>query len=655
MGLYKSFDNDIEEVDIIIAGGGTAACVIAGRLTEADPGLSILVIEGGADNFNDPDIVTPAMCAKHLSPDSKTTMFYKAVRSQYLADRESIVPAGEVLGGGSSINFMMYTRAQREDYDSWKTPGWTTDELLPYLRKLETYDGPGDPALHGTSGPVRVSSGTYRTASFEDDFLRAAAAAGSREVENLQDLDFNDGFQRWRRFVSPGGRRSDAAHAYVHPRLRDGRHPNLHVLVESHVVRVLFEDDDDDDDDGQEASGGGGDGGGAVRTKRACGVEYTPNPRFQGPASSPQPQPRPRPKRTVRARRLVIVSCGACGSPLVLERSGIGGAAALARAGVPLVQDLPGVGHDYQDHQLMLYPFRMSLRPHETLDDLMSGRLSLAEARERRDPRLGWNSVDIAGKVRPTEDEVAGLGDAFGEAWARDYRDKPNRPLVIMAPIQMYVGPAEFGTEPGQYITMATCTTYPYSRGRLHITGPSLDDPLDFDVGYFGDPGAVDLAKHVWAYKKMREIVRRMRTYRGEVTGCHPPFAASSKAACVRLDMDDDGHGHDDDAQHNSNAAVAAAAAIEDIAYTAEDDGVIAQFLREKVNTTWHSLGTAKMAPRAELGVVDAGLGVYGVRGLKVADMSVAPENVGANTNSTALLIGEKAADIIIKELGLQG
>ncbi|RFU27989.1 hypothetical protein B7463_g8348, partial [Scytalidium lignicola] len=92
----------------------------------------------------------------------------------------------------------------------------------------------------------------------------------------------------------------------------------------------------------------------------------------------------------------------------------------------------------------------------------------------------------------------------------------------------------------------------------------------------------------------------------------------------------------------------------ERISYSAEDDKAIEQHVRETVATTWHSLGTCKMAPREKGGVVDANLSVYGVKGLKVADLSIPPENVGGNTNNTALMIGEKAADIFIRELGLR-
>ena len=181
---------------------------------------------------------------------------------------------------------------------------------------------------------------------------------------------------------------------------------------------------------------------------------------------------------------------------------------------------------------------------------------------------------------------------------------------------------------------MTVFTGYPYSRGSIHITGPELDDKLDFTTGFFSDPQGVDIKKHVWAYKKQREIFRRMETYRGELASSHPPFAPDSKAACVELQ----------DGLRNN---------VQDIEYSAEDDEVIEDFLRKNVGTTWHSLGTCKMAPQEEKGVVDANLSVYGVEGLKVADLSIPPRNVAGNTMSTAVAIAEKAADIFIKELGL--
>jgi alcohol oxidase len=191
------------------------------------------------------------------------------------------------------------------------------------------------------------------------------------------------------------------------------------------------------------------------------------------------------------------------------------------------------------------------------------------------------------------------------------------------------------GVPPGQYFGVTVFTVYPRSRGHIHITGPDPDDPADFYTGFFSDKNSVDLKKHRWTYKKQRELVRRMGVFRGEYQGFHPAFTAESKAAISEEKLE--GPLMD----------------IKDIEYSAEDDAVIDKFSRENVGSTWHSLGTCKMGPREKNGVVDADLNVYGVEGLKLADLSIAPKNVAANTGNTAMVIGEKAADIIIKELGL--
>lgn len=116
--------------------GGTAACVVAGRLAEADPKLSILVIEGGQDNRGVSSVEHPIFYLENLLPTSTTALFYQGNESKNLAGRAPIVPSGGTLGGGSSINFMLYTRAQRSDFDSWNTPGWSGDEIYPFLKKV---------------------------------------------------------------------------------------------------------------------------------------------------------------------------------------------------------------------------------------------------------------------------------------------------------------------------------------------------------------------------------------------------------------------------------------------------------------------------------------------------------------------------------------
>lgn len=81
-------------------------------------------------------MVNPALFLTHLQPTSKTAIFYKGNKAPQLGDREPIVPSGGMLGGGSSINFMMYTRAQRPDFEAWNTPGWGPDDVFPYMKKV---------------------------------------------------------------------------------------------------------------------------------------------------------------------------------------------------------------------------------------------------------------------------------------------------------------------------------------------------------------------------------------------------------------------------------------------------------------------------------------------------------------------------------------
>ncbi|RYP57265.1 hypothetical protein DL769_009591 [Monosporascus sp. CRB-8-3] len=596
MPIHTDLPLDIDTVDVIIAGGGTTGCVIASRLSDADPSLSILLIEAGPNNYGDPTIVTPFLFISHLAPGSKTMSFHKGNKSKFLADREPIVPTARVLGGGSSVNMLMYSRGQRSDFDSWNVPGWSAEDLIPYMRKAETYHSDDPKRVHGTDGPIHISQGTFSATRSQDAFVEAAAQQGWKEVADLGDLESVNGVQRAKRYISPNGKRQDAAHKYLHPRLQGGERPNLHVLVQAQVISVTF--------DG----------------KKASGITYQPS-------VTPEAGP-----RTVKARKLVVLSCGACGTPLVLQRSGIGDKAILERAKITPIVELPGVGDGYEDHHTMSYIYRSDLASDETLDGILNGGFDIPAMMQRNDKLLGWNCLDMTGKLRPSDGDVTSLGPGFREIWDRDFKQHPDRPLSLVVLVN---GGAEPVGEPGQFFSISAFTAYPYSRGHIHITGPGLDDPVDFEPGLLSDPEGVDILACRWVYKKQREIARRMKVYRGEVASMHPPFSPDSEARPTKSNEPPSGD-------------------TLDIKYSAEDDAVIDQWIREHVSTPWHSIATCKMAPLSEKGVVDGSLSVHGVEGLKIADLSIPPVNVGAHTNATALAIGEKAADIFTKELGLK-
>ncbi|KAI0727744.1 glucose-methanol-choline oxidoreductase [Fomitopsis betulina] len=127
------------EADIIIAGGGTTGCVVAGRLAAADPSLRIAIIEAGPPTLDDLAHMQPARYLNHLLPGSVTMKFNVGKESADLGGRAPLVPCGQCLGGGSSVNFVMYTRPSPSDYDDWETvwgsEGWSSRELIPLLKK----------------------------------------------------------------------------------------------------------------------------------------------------------------------------------------------------------------------------------------------------------------------------------------------------------------------------------------------------------------------------------------------------------------------------------------------------------------------------------------------------------------------------------------
>ncbi|KAH8764950.1 hypothetical protein F5883DRAFT_421663 [Diaporthe sp. PMI_573] len=399
------------------------------------------------------------------------------------------------------------------------------------------------------------------------------------------------------------GKRQDAAHAYLHPRLQDGDHPNLHVLVGSQVTRVIL-------DEG----------------KRATGVEFRPNPELMDDPTAAKPA-----TGAVRTRKMVVVTAGAFGSPAILERSGIGDREVLQHACVPIVAHLPGVGHGCQDHQTSLYTYKADMPPEDSWESIYNGTRQIPELLANNDKILSWNGVDAAAKIRPTATEVDSLEPRFRQAWDQDFKDIKSKPLISMILVTGILGdPTPF--PPDEYFTICTYTTYPYSRGHVHITGPNIDEDVDFKTGYLSDADDIDLKAQVWAYKKQRRVAQGMRFFGGDIPEQHPAFPEGSKVSSLLEETGGNGSTIDGE-------------------YRPEDDVAIEDFLRTRVGTTWHPLGTCKMASVQQMGVVDENLSLYGVKGLKVADLSIAPKNVAGNTMSTALMIGERAADIFIREL----
>ncbi|WOH53385.1 GMC family oxidoreductase [Bradyrhizobium sp. sBnM-33] len=290
----------MQEYDYIVAGGGSAGCVLASRLSE-DPGVRVLLIESGQRD-SDKYIHIPATFFKVLEK-GRDALFYFSEPEKGLNGRPSIVPQGHVLGGGSSVNAMVYIRGSRQDYDTWAQMGcrnWGYEKVLPVFRDLENNQRLSG-EFHGTDGELTVSDRSYGH-PLSWAFIRAAQEVGIPYNE-----DFNGARQEGVGFyqtTTSRGRRRSSAEAFLR---KAERRSNLTVRTASRVHQVVFEG------------------------RRANGVLLDDG-------------------STIRARREVILAAGALATPKILQLSGIGPAAHLREHGIEVVVDLPGVGENYQDH-----------------------------------------------------------------------------------------------------------------------------------------------------------------------------------------------------------------------------------------------------------------------------------------------------------------
>jgi choline dehydrogenase len=503
-------------VDVVVIGSGSAGAVVARRLVDA--GASVLVLEAGEPGTN-PAIHDPARLFELW--DSEQDWGYRTVPQAACAGRELHLPRGKVLGGSSALNGMIYARGHRSDYDTWAylgNAGWSYDDVLPLFKRSEDFDQ-GASEYHGVGGPLNVLS-RYEPHPVIASCVGAAQEAGVpfNEDHNAETLDG----VAYAQLNVKDGVRHGVAEAFLHP---VSTAPNLTLLTRAPAHRLLI------------------DGG------RCVGVEFLRDGTVQ----------------RVHAEHEVVVCAGTIESPKLLMLSGIGPGADLARLGIDVVVDLPGVGGNLHDHVL---------------------------------------SPVIFGASKPVPGTQAGLQPLHGHLFWRSRSGlvAPDiQPLFFHLPLY-----AEGMDGPPDGFTLMAGLIRPVSRGSLRLAS---DDPRDaplIDPAYL--TREADLEGMVASIELCREIGRQDALAEWTDAELYP-------GGNVRT------------------------------------DGELRKYLRETAITYHHQVGTCRMGVD-ELAVVDPELRVHGIDGLRVADASVMPFVTSGNTHAPAVMIGERAADLVGAALG---
>ncbi len=327
---------DFGSFDYVIAGAGTAGCLLANRLS-ANPTRRVLLLEaGGKDDWIWFHIPVGYLFA---IGNPRADWMFETVAEAGLGGRTLPYPRGKVIGGCSSINAMVYMRGQAADYDGWRQlglSGWGWDDVLPYFLRHEDHAAPsGD--HHRAGGEWRVEHPRIRW-DILDALRQAGATAGIAPID-----DFNAGDNAGSSYFQVNqraGRRVSSARAFLKPALK---RPNLRLETGVEVERLSFEG------------------------KRATGLTFR----------------RGGERFAVRAEGEVILATGAVGSPKLLQLSGIGDAERLAALGIPVLHDLPGVGANLQDH--------LQIRPVFKVDGVRTLNLDYANLGRR-----AWMAIEYA-------------------------------------------------------------------------------------------------------------------------------------------------------------------------------------------------------------------------------------------------------------------
>ncbi len=532
-----------DSYDYIIAGAGSAGCVLANRLS-ADPNIRVLLLEAGGPDDN-PWIHIPVGYFKTLH-NPETDWCYETEPDPGLNGRSLEWPRGKTLGGSSSINGLLYIRGQSQDYDYWRqlgNTGWSYDDVLPYFKRSENNERGGDDH-HGQDGGLSVSN-MRAERTICDAFIDAAVEMGVPRSD-----DFNGEIQEgagYFQLTSANGRRCSSAVAFLRP---VANRKNLEVVTHAHVEQLSF----------------------------AAGDERI----VEGLRFSTKGETR---SANLKPGGEVVLSAGAIGSPQILQTSGIGPGRILKDAGVDVRHEMSGVGQNLQDHLQIRMIYEVNV---PTLNDEIN---NLA-----RRSLIGMNYV-----FRRKGPMAMGASQVGVFARTRPELERPD--------IQYHLQPLSAdkpGIEMHRFsgITASVCQLRPESTGSIEIKSPDPHVYPKIIPNYLSAPLDQDTAVAAMRYTRSLTKTNALSKY----------IVAEKKPGDI-----------------------------------AETDEQLLDAARNISQTIYHPTSTCKMG-RDDRAVVDERLRVHGFKGLRIADASIMPAIVSGNTNAPAIMIGEKASDMILED-----